>query len=258
MIRLRPALVLLAFALVTLPLMPAQQVFVWTWPAMARRFPMYYHRIVCRILGIRVKVIGAPPATGPTLIASNHVSWLDIVVLSAVAPLSFIAKREVNTWPFFGALARLQRTVFVHRDRRHATGNSRDEMQDRLKSGDILVLFPEGTSSDGHRVLPFKSSLFGAAEYPGVVVQPVTVAYSGHRNLPMNGRLRPSYAWYGDMDLPPHLWEALATGPIEVTVICHEPLSLSGELTRKHLAAHAESLVRQGLTLALHDPAKLG
>ena len=258
MIRLRPALVLLAFALVTLPLMPAQQVFVWTWPAMARRFPMYYHRIVCRILGIRVKVIGAPPATGPTLIASNHVSWLDIVVLSAVAPLSFIAKREVNTWPFFGALARLQRTVFVHRDRRHATGNSRDEMQDRLKSGDILVLFPEGTSSDGHRVLPFKSSLFGAAEYPGVVVQPVTVAYSGHRNLPMNGRLRPSYAWYGDMDLPPHLWEALATGPIEVTVICHEPLSLSGELTRKHLAAHAECLVRQGLTLALHDPAKLG
>ena len=258
MIRLRPALVLLAFALVTLPLMPLQQVFVGAWPAMARRFPMYYHRIVCRILGIRVKVIGTPPSSGPTLIACNHVSWLDIVVLSAVAPLSFIAKREVNTWPFFGALARLQRTVFVHRDRRHATGNSRDEMQDRLKSGDILVLFPEGTSSDGHRVLPFKSSLFGAAEYPGVVVQPVTVAYSGHRNLPMNGRLRPSYAWYGDMDLPPHLWEALATGPIEVTVICHEPLSLSGELTRKHLAAHAESLVRQGQTLALHDPAKLG
>lgn len=258
MIRLRPTLVLLAFALVTLPLMPVQQVFVWVWPAMARRFPMHYHRIVCRILGIRVKVIGAPTVTGPTLIASNHVSWLDIVVLSAVAPLSFIAKREVGGWPFFGSLARLQRTVFVHRDRRHATGNSRDEMHQRLKSGDILVLFPEGTSSDGHRVLPFKSAFFGAAEYPGVVVQPVTLAYSGHRNLPMNRRLRPSYAWYGDMDLPPHLWEALSTGPIEVTVICHEPLSLSGELTRKHLAAHAESLVRQGLTLALHDPAKLG
>ena len=101
MIRLRPTLVLLAFALVTLPLMPVQQVFVWVWPAMARRFPMHYHRIVCRILGIRVKVIGAPTVTGPTLIASNHVSWLDIMVLSAVAPLSFIAKREVGGWAFF-------------------------------------------------------------------------------------------------------------------------------------------------------------
>jgi 1-acyl-sn-glycerol-3-phosphate acyltransferase len=213
--------------------------------------------VVCRILGVRLKIVGTPPTEGPALIASNHVSWLDIVILSAVAPLSFIAKREVNGWPFFGSLARLQRTVFVHRDRRHATGNSRDEMRDRLKQGDILVLFPEGTSSDGHRVLPFKSSFFGAAEYPGVVVQPVTIAYGGHRNLPMNGRLRPSYAWYGDMDLPPHLWEALATGPVEVTVVCHPPLSLSGEVTRKHLAAHTEELVRRGLVLALHDPAKL-
>lgn len=258
MSRLRPAVILAVFALFTLPLMPLQQLFVWFWPHMARRFPMHYHRVVCRILGIRVKIVGTPPDEGPTLIASNHVSWLDIMVLSSVAPLSFIAKREVNGWPFFGSLARLQRTVFVDRNRRHATGNSRNEMRDRLKARDILVLFPEGTSSDGHQILPFKSSFFGAAEFPGVVVQPVTLAYSGHRNLPMNGRLRPFYAWYGDMDLPPHLWEALSTGPIEVTVVCHAPLSLSGEVTRKHLAAHAEILVRQGLVQALHDPAKLG
>ena len=258
MSRVRPFLVLLAFALFTIPLMPLQQMFVWLWPTMARRFPMHYHRMVCRILGVRVRIIGQAPRSGPVLIASNHVSWLDIVVLSAVAPLSFIAKREVNGWPFFGALARLQRTVFVDRDRRHATGNSRDEMRERFKAGDILVLFPEGTSTDGAYVQPFKSAFFGAAEYPGVLVQPVTVAYTGHRNLPMNRRLRPSYAWYGDMDLPPHLWEALSTGPIEVTVIFHQPLSLSGELTRKHLAAHAEALVRQGLVRALHDPAKIG
>jgi lyso-ornithine lipid O-acyltransferase len=258
MSRLRPYLVLSAFALVTVPLMPLQQLFVWTWPWMARHFPMYYHRLVCRILGIRVKIVGEPPRKGPALIASNHVSWLDIVILSAVAPLSFVAKTEVSSWPFFGSLARLQRTVFVHRDRRHATGNSRDEMQERLSQGDILVLFPEGTSNDGNQVLPFKSSFFGAAEYEGVAVQPVSLAYSGHRNLPMNRRLRPFYAWYGDMDLAPHLWEALKAGPIEVTVVCHPPLSLSGELNRKALARHAETEVRRGVSLALHDPGKIG
>ncbi len=254
---IRPALILAAFALVTLPLMPLQQLFVWFWPAMARRFPMHYHRLVLRLLGIRLKIVGSPAKQGPTLIASNHASWLDIPVLSAVTPLSFIAKREVNGWPFFGSLARLQRTVFVHRDRRHATGNSRDEMQERLKAGDTLVLFAEGTSSDGARVLPFKSALFGAAEIPGVSVQPVTVAYTGHRSLPMNRRLRPSYAWYGAMDLPPHLWQAVAAGPIDVTVICHEPLKLEAGMTRKTVAEHAETVVRQGLAHALHGSAKM-
>ncbi len=256
--KLRAAVLLPIFAAVTLPLMPLQQLFVWTWPWMARHFPMYYHRLVCRILGIRVKVIGTPPRTGPVLIASNHVSWLDIVTLSTIAPLSFVAKKEVAKWPFFGSLARLQRTVFVDRDRRHATGNSRDEMRERLKQGDILVLFAEGTSSDGRTVLPFKSAFFGAADEPGVVIQPVSVAYSGHRNLPMNRRLMPLYAWYGDMELPPHLWEAIASGPIEVTVICHETLTLKHELTRKVLARHAEEAVRRGVALALHDPAKIG
>ncbi len=258
MSRFRPWVVLVSFAALTLPLMPLQQLFVWFWPRMARAFPMHYHRLVCRILGIRVEVTGNPPAKGPLLIASNHVSWLDVVVLSAVAPVSFVAKKEVGSWPFFGCLARLQRTVFVDRNRRHATGNSRNDMRERLRTGDILVLFPEGTSSDGRSVMPFKSSFFGAAEIEGVLVQPVSIAYRGHRNLPMNRRLMPSYAWYGDMDLAPHLLEALATGPVEVAVICHPPLSLSGELNRKALARHAEEEVRKGVTHALHDRVKIG
>ena len=258
MSRLRPWVILALFAGLTVPLMPLQQLFIWLWPGMARRFPMHYHRLVCRVLGIRLEVKGRAPEEGPLLIVSNHVSWLDIMVLSAVAPLSFVAKREVAGWPFFGTLARLQRTVFVDRDRRHATGNSRDEMKERLRAGDILVLFPEGTSSDGRRVLPFKSSFFGAADTEGVLVQPVSLAYRGHRNLPMSRRLLPAYAWYGDMDLAPHLLGALATGPIEVSVICHAPLSLSGEMNRKALARHAEAEVRRGLALALHDPGKIG
>jgi 1-acyl-sn-glycerol-3-phosphate acyltransferase len=256
--KFRAWLLLGCFAAMTLPLMPLQQLFIWSWPSMARAFPRHYHQLMCRILGIRVSVSGKPPVQGPLLIVSNHVSWLDIVVLSAVAPVSFIAKRQVASWPLFGRLARLQRTVFIDRDRRHATGSSRNVMQARLLGGDILVLFPEGTSSDGRRVLPFKSSFFGAAEIEGVLVQPVSIAYRGHWNLPMNRRLLPSYAWYGDMDLAAHLLEALAMGPIEVAVICHPPLSLSGELTRKMLARHAEQEVRKGVTLALHDPGKIG
>ena len=130
-------------------------------------------------------------------------------------------------------------------------------MQARLKAGDTLVLFPEGTSGDGRSVLPFKTSFFGAADLPGVLVQPVTLAYRGHRNLPMNRRLLPSYAWYGDMELVPHLLGALRSGPIEVAVVCHSPLSLSGELNRKALAKHAEAEVRRGLVRALHHGGKI-
>lgn len=254
---LRPWWVLTLFTALTLPLMPLQQLFIWFWPSMARVFPRHYHRLVCRILGVRVEVVGTAPVNGPLLIASNHVSWLDIVVLSAIAPVSFVAKKEVAKWPLFGSLARLQRTVFVDRERRHATGGSRDEMRERLKADDILVLFAEGTSGDGRSVLSFKSSFFGAADEPGVLVQPVTLAYRGHRNLPMNRRLLPTYAWYGDMEMVPHLLGAVRSGPIEVTVVCHAPLPLSDELTRKELARHAENEVRRGLVLALHHPAKI-
>jgi len=94
--RLRPWAILACFAALTLPLMPLQQLFIWFWPGMARVFPMHYHRLVCRVLGVRVELSGNPPGQGPLLIVSNHVSWLDIVVLSSVAPVSFVAKKEVS------------------------------------------------------------------------------------------------------------------------------------------------------------------
>lgn len=255
--RLRATLVLLSFVSVTLPLMPVQQLLVWFWPRMARKLPMYYHRVVLRILGIRVKVDGAVLSGGPALLVSNHVSWLDIVILSAVAPVSFIAKRDVNGWPFFGTLARLQRTVFVDRNRRHTAGASRNEMQERLAAGDMLVLFAEGTSGDGTRVLPFKTAFFAAAEQHTVAIQPLSLVYTGFRNLPMTRRERPLYAWYGDMDLPPHIWVALAHGPIEVSVICHSPLSMADQVDRKALAKQAEETVRRGLAHSLHGRGKM-
>jgi lyso-ornithine lipid O-acyltransferase len=246
----RAAAVLAGFALLTMPLMPLQKLFVMTGSDRKRTFPHWYHRHVCRLLGVKLVIEGTPP-TGPCLIAANHVSWLDIPILSAAAPVSFIAKREVNGWPFFGSLARLQRTVFVDRDKRHSTGVSRDEIQERIKAGDTLVLFPEGTSGDGVRVLPFRSAFFASVESSGNIVQPVTIAYRGHWGLPMTRRRRPNYAWYGDMKLESHLWEAVATGPIEIHLIFHPPMTAKETGGRKHLARKAEETIRAGLSKAL-------
>ena len=251
MTALRAGIKLAGFVAMTLPGLPVQRALIALSPKGARRFPHVYHRAVTRWLDIRLNIIGEPVQDRPCLIAANHVSWIDITVLSALTPLSFIAKKEVNNWPGFGTLARLQRTVFIDRDRRQSTGSSRDEMQERLKAGETLVLFAEGTSSDGSRVLPFKSAYFAAAENPDVVVQPVTLAYRGHWGAPMMRRRRPYYAWYGDMDMGPHLWQALALGPIEVDVICHKSLTLAEAGNRKALAKQAEELVRQGLVASL-------
>ena len=257
----RAAWILAVFFLLTPPLMVLQWTFLKLAPRLAVTFPNVYHRNLARVLLARVEVKGEPVTDGPCLIAANHSSWLDIIVLSAVRPLSFVAKREVGTWPMFGQLARLQRTVFVDRDRRSATGAFKDEMQRRLSDGDTLVLFPEGTSTDGNRVLAFKSALMGSADatYRGngadgdlqVPVQPVTVTYRRVHGLPLGRHERPVFAWYGDMDLAPHLWAALKRGPFDVSVEFHPPATLDQVGNRKALAAYCERQVRSGLVAAL-------
>jgi 1-acyl-sn-glycerol-3-phosphate acyltransferase len=249
---IRAAIVLAAFLAITLLLIPYQWLLVTLRLPARRTFPHRYHRMVAHLFGIRVRVIGTPPRNA-TLILANHTSWLDIVTFSAVAPLSFIAKSEVDTWPFFGTLARLQRTVFVTRARRSETGQARDAIAERLKEGDVLVLFPEGTSGDGNMVLPFKSALLGAAETvlpdgAHVPVQPVSSAYVAREGIPMGRENRPLYAWYGDMELVPHLWEALKAGPLDVVMQFHEPLPA---LDRKELAKLAWDTVRKGQAAAL-------
>jgi 1-acyl-sn-glycerol-3-phosphate acyltransferase len=191
---------------------------------------------------------------------ANHAGWLDIPVLSAVAPVSFVAKHEINLWPFFGTLARLQRTVFIRRERSKAL-EDRDNIRRRLLQGDALVIFPEGTSGDGNRVLRFKSALLSAAELAigeaenghvrHVAIQPVSVAYVSLHGLPMGRENRPLFAWYGDMDLLSHLWGAIEAGPIDVVVELHEPLTIDQAGGRKELAAAAETAVRGGLVRAL-------
>ena len=246
--QLRASFILLGFLCLTLPLMLVQLILVVFWSRAAHLLPWYYHRILCRLLGVTVTIEGRRPFV-PALLVSNHVSWLDIPILSSVMPLTFIAKREVGGWPLFGWMAKLQRCVFVNRDKRHSTGKSSSEIADRLHAGDTLVLFPEGTSNDGHCVMPFKSSYFGAAENLDVALIPVTLAYKSNYNLPLTKRQRPSFAWYGDMDLVPHLWEVLKAGPIEVVVRFHGALP---KAPRKDMAKLAHVTITKSLAQALH------
>jgi 1-acyl-sn-glycerol-3-phosphate acyltransferase len=258
--------ILLTFLLVTLPGIPWQASAVRFNLPRRRTFPHRYHKFLCKLFGIRVTVIGTPVQDKGVLMIGNHTSYFDILVLSSAAQVSFVAKSEVKTWPFFSTLARLQQTVFVERSRRSQTGEARDQIRDRVLQGDALVLFPEGTSSDGNCVLPFKSALMGAAEATigtdaegrpiHVPVQPVSVAYVGLYGMPMGRETRPLFAWYGDMDLVPHLVEAVKTGPIDVVVEFHEPLTIDQVGGRKKLAAVTEAIVREGQTRALRGGMK--
>ncbi len=250
---LRASAVLATFFGFTLPLMPVQAVLLKVSPKAARRFPNWYQKNVCRILGITLKIEGAVVEDKPVLLVCNHTSWLDIPVLSALAPVSFVAKLEVGSWPFVSALARLQRSVFVDRTRRQATGDAATEIMNRLKQGDTIVLFAEGTSSDGNRVLPFKTSLFGAvsgqsmASNPGVVVQTAAVVYTHLRGVPLTRADRPRIGWYGDMEMTSHAWGVLKSGPITVTIKVGPPVPLSEFKDRKDLALRTEREVRSAV-----------
>jgi lyso-ornithine lipid O-acyltransferase len=249
----RGSTILAGFFTLTVPLMPVQAVLVRTSPRAARRFPHWYHRQVCRLMGIRLEIEGAVAEDRPVLLVCNHTSWLDIPVLSALAPVSFVAKREVGSWPFVSSLARLQRTVFIDRTRRQATGDAANEMSRRLASGDTLVLFPEGTSSDGNRVLPFKSSLFGAVEMgqgggeKAPVVQTAAVVYTHLRGVPMSRADRPRVGWYGDMEMRGHAWELLKSGPIVATIKGSPPVPLDDYAGRKDLAMRSERDIRRAV-----------
>ncbi|MBE7213356.1 MAG: 1-acyl-sn-glycerol-3-phosphate acyltransferase, partial [Gluconacetobacter diazotrophicus] len=185
-------------------------------------FARFYWHVCCLILGMRVRVVGEDAGTAhrsrnadarrrPLIYVCNHSSWIDVPVLGGRLLACFVAKEEVGKWPVVGSVARLGRTLFVSRQRR-TTGRERDDMRLRLLAGDDLILFPEGTSSDGSRVLPFHSSFFSAAfpngsardGEPTPLIQPVSVVYDRLGGLPVGRASRTLFSWYGDMDLASH------------------------------------------------------
>lgn len=204
---------------------------------------------VCRaafvIMGIRHETKGVRMSE-PGAVVSNHASWLDIFSLNARKRIYFVSKSEVANWPGIGLLAKLTGTVFIRRDRKDAKAQQ-EVFEERLLAGHKLLFFPEGTSTDGIRVLPFKSTLFQAFFSEELrhklYIQPVTVVYTAPR-----GEDQRFYGWWGDMEFGPHLLHTLAARRHgSVKVIYHDPVKVDDFGNRKVLAAHVETIVRGGM-----------
>jgi len=210
-----------------------------------------YYRVLCFLLRIRVRMAGAPMHGRAVLFVCNHVSWVDIVIIGSIAPIAFVAKREVASWPLIGITAKVQRTVFVDRTRRHLTGDAVAEIVGRIRNGVSVVLFAEGTSSDGNRVLPFRSALLGAVEEVGstgeerILIQPMSIGYTGQYGIPMGRQHRPLVAWYGDLDFVPHIRTFIERGAVDAVVSYGEPAPAGCNIDRKAITKQLEGAVRQ-------------
>ncbi|MGL4812029.1 MAG: lysophospholipid acyltransferase family protein, partial [Beijerinckiaceae bacterium] len=189
-------------------------------------------------------------------------------VIGAARPVSFVAKADVAGWPVFGTLARLQRTVFVDRTRRMATSEAARSMTARLADGGALVLFAEGTTNDGQRILPFRSALVGAAQAAvqqaqadgvqingvqadgeaadpaGGRLQALTIAYVSQSGLPLSRADLPGIAWHGDMELPPHLMARLRGSPVEARLHWGREYVIGRDGDRKTVTQAIEQEVR--------------
>ncbi len=221
------------------------------------RFARFYWAVFSRLLGVRVRVIGALAAgPRPVLFVSNHSSWVDIAVLGGVLPGCFVSKGEVADWPVVSWIARLGRTVFISRTR-GATGRELAEMQARFARGDSIILFPEGTTSDGSRVRPFRSAFFAAAggETPPLV-QPVSIVYDRLAGLPTGRLTRSLFAWVGDQDIASHYWKLAQRTGLGASVLLHRPLDPRDFPDRKALSAAVWQVVADGAaTLRQNRPA---
>ena len=206
----------------------------------AYAIPKYWHKGVCVIFGIKVKITGNPVHDRQIMYVSNHLSYLDIPAIGSYLKASFIAKQEVAGWPVFGFLSKMQQTAFIDRtgarikEDHYSLGNM-------LDVGKSLILFPEGTSSDGQELLPFKSRLFTLViERVGKVsVQPFTIRLPNAKDQ----KDRDQYAWYGDMDLAPHLWDLAKANGVTVELVFHDLIDVDENTERKELTEQCYDII---------------
>ena len=245
---------LIIFLLLTLALLPFQFIIVFFIKNYAYIIPYFYHKICLRIFGIKIKTFGKVSINFPILLISNHASYLDIIILGSLFKTSFIAKKEISKWPLLGILAKLQNTIFIDR-RVSSLKKQENQIIKHLNEKKNLVIFPEGTSSDGNRVLPFKSSLFNIFEKnlnSKILVQTITIVYKKINGIPMNRIERKNITWHSNMDLIPNIFNVLKKLSIEVEIIFNDEFLPSKEYDRKKLALHCWEKINYNLINSLY------
>jgi 1-acyl-sn-glycerol-3-phosphate acyltransferase len=253
---LRMVLRLVLVVVWTLPCMAVQAVLLGVPGRGKERFALVYWRGVGRILGLRLTVRGTLAADRPVVFIANHCSWIDIVALGGVLPGCFVAKGEIATWPVVSWVAKLGRTVFVSRNKA-TVERERDGMAGRLAAGDNIILFPEGTTSDGTRILRFQSAFLAIADAPArPAIQLVTIVYDGLDGLPVRRRDRPLISWYGDMTMAEHYPGIGRHRSLHATLVLDPPIAAGTFGNRKLLSAALEArltanaaALRQGRTV---------
>lgn len=244
-------LVLLVGVAAILPLRGAERLFHGPRRPWTGRHVQIVCRLVLASIGLGWRCSGRP-MRGPGAVVANHSSWLDILTMNAAMPIFFVSKAEVQGWPGINILTTVTNTHFVVRDPKHARAQAQ-EFSARIRAGHRLLFFPEGTSTDGRRVLPFKPTLFQGFLDPdlpeGLAIQPMSVIY--HAPEGADPRF---YGWWGDMALADHLLAVLsAPQQGRVEVLLHDPVPVAGQ-TRKTLAALTEAAVRAGLQAEIPMP----
>lgn len=200
------------------------------------RFQQAWARVLCAILGIRVEVIGDFPQGWKGLAIANHLGYADILVLGSILPGTFVSKADVARWPFIGFLASIAGTLYVDRENRSAARAFTSDLKRRIVADDIVLLFPEGTSTRGDSTLPFKTAPFAAvAGLSGKTLLPLHIDVVEIEGGPAIGLLRDTVSWHGDAELVPHLCRLSSLRNIRYRIVIGSPIRCDGH-DRKTLA----------------------
>ena len=217
-----------------------------------------------KIFGIKLKVSGVQE-TKRVMFISNHISYLDIIILGSVVNAVFVAKSEIKGWPIINKLCMLGKTIFIERNNRRSVKKQSVSIKENMENGLNVILFPEGTSSDGSKVLSFKSSLFEVVDHEELrnyKLQPISISYNKLDGLPLVKIHRPFLAWFGAMNLAPHVWQFLGLGTSEVNIRFHKSEKFSAFLNRKEACRYcferiSEQVIKDYQLLEVDNKIKL-
>ena len=229
-------------------LLPFQLSFILVKSRLRFILPVYFHKFLLKILGIKLSIIGQPSTLKPLILIGNHCSYLDIIILSSVYPVCFVAKSEIKGWFFFGFLAKMQNSIFIDR-RNFKTLDSLRRVSNNLSVKFSIIIFPEGTTNDGKKIMKFRPSLFKVFEdNPTLRLQNFSLCYTHINDMPLDNRLRPTIAWYGGMNMITHLGKFLNLSSVDAKLVFHPVVSTNG-INRKQLAETSRIQVIKGIQL---------